>query len=436
MPGIFLLLGVIILVGFTGLLFFNRTKIPQSFYMIILGLLIGPVFHLVNPEVIMPYSTFFATLALLVILLDSGASLDLFAVFKDLYKAVLFTFIVLTFCVAAIGSFAHYILHWSWIQALILGVISSGTATVTVTALVSKLFIKKETKQLLIVESIFNDLTVVFGIVTILSYVQYKSLTVTQTLASMASSLSIAIVFGIAIALIWMFILAYFFEDTTLIYVFTLGVLFLLYDSVEFVGGSGITAGFVFTILLGNFHQIFSKLKGNMEGLQNKAIKTLRDLNFVGSDITFFIKTFFFVYLGIIFDITKLNMYLVVIAFSILALVIIVRFISSRILAIIDYNYSSDSFIISVIMPRGFVVTVVAFLIKQRVQEFPELNIPFLTELVLFLIFVTTLVSILGAFIYEHSRKSEAMAAQVAQQPKPAEEENWSERQLPDLGPG
>lgn len=47
---VFILTGVIISLGFIGNYLFKRKGIPDNLILIFLGLLLGPVFHLVEPS--------------------------------------------------------------------------------------------------------------------------------------------------------------------------------------------------------------------------------------------------------------------------------------------------------------------------------------------------------------------------------------------------
>ncbi len=70
-----LLLGLIILVSFIGHILFKYTKIPESLFMIFIGLAVGPVFKLVDQSIFMTYMPLVSTITMIIILLDSGFSL-------------------------------------------------------------------------------------------------------------------------------------------------------------------------------------------------------------------------------------------------------------------------------------------------------------------------------------------------------------------------
>ena len=77
---VFIALGAIILIGFIGRLAYDRTKIPESLFMILIGLLIGPIFGVIDPSSLLPFVPFVSVLALLLVLLDAGLDLNIFKI--------------------------------------------------------------------------------------------------------------------------------------------------------------------------------------------------------------------------------------------------------------------------------------------------------------------------------------------------------------------
>lgn len=63
-----LLLGLIILVGFVGQVLFRYTKIPESLFMILIGLALGPIFGVVNPTEFVYYAPTVVTITLVIVL--------------------------------------------------------------------------------------------------------------------------------------------------------------------------------------------------------------------------------------------------------------------------------------------------------------------------------------------------------------------------------
>jgi cell volume regulation protein A len=73
----FLVAAVIIILGFLGEEFFSRTSIPDAIFLLLLGLILGPIFQLFVQEELLAITPYFAALALIIILFDAGLNMDI-----------------------------------------------------------------------------------------------------------------------------------------------------------------------------------------------------------------------------------------------------------------------------------------------------------------------------------------------------------------------
>lgn len=393
MLGSFFLLGLIILIGFAGNILFNKTQVPEALFLILIGIIIGPVLHIVDPVDLNGMSAFIANLALIVILLDSGLSINIYRIIKK-SSALAFTLMVFASSTLLIAAFLYEFTAWNIWHALLLGVICSGTTTVTVMSIIGRLNIPDNTKSLLFMESTINDITLIAGAVVILNIMKADASGFFGVTNSIVASFSTALVLGAFTALLWSKILSKYLEKHPLNYVSTLGVLFILYDAVELLGGSGAIAALVFSITLGNLHHAVKKLKIDTEIVTESSVETLKKIRTIQLGITFFVKTFFFVFFGIIFSFTNLTQQTITISLAMLALMLASRYLSLKAVSFYDRSYLKDSLLITLMLPRGFVATVVAFLPLKEGIVVPQLN-----EIVLLIVFLTTTVAVFGATI-------------------------------------
>ena len=103
----FLILGLIILVGFIGRGIFRYTKVPESLFMIIIGLIVGPFFNIVDQSELADYTPLVVTLTLIIVLLDSGLSLEISDIARSFAKATVFTILVLIITTSVVGGFLY-----------------------------------------------------------------------------------------------------------------------------------------------------------------------------------------------------------------------------------------------------------------------------------------------------------------------------------------
>ena len=399
----FFLIGFVILIGFVGHLIFKKTRIPEALFLITLGLFLGPVSGYIYHAPLVPVEPFkditgiVTTIALIIILLDSGFDFDIFRIARTFSKAAFFTITTFVLTTGLVSLFMMKIVGWPPLTALLLGVVSSGTTTVTVSHLIDGLAMKEDVKQLLVLESVINDVTIVTGGVIITRFIKAEELVAAFSVQEIASmifgSILIAAAGGFLFFVIWVKTLNIT-ESSPLKFAYTLGMLFVMYDAMEFLGGSGPIAVLIFSLLVGNSDKLVKKL-GSGEPMLKMTRSTIRAIKYVLGDVSFFVKTFFFFLLGILFDPSSVTGKILLIAGGILVLIIIGRYISSRILALKYRDFSPYSKVIAIMLPRGFTATVVAFLPGEE-----GINIPGFTEIVLLMVFVTTVLAIGGTWLY------------------------------------
>src|SRR3989339_1761804 len=100
-----LILGIVILIGFIGKFFFNKTRIPESVFLMLIGILLGPVFNVVSGKFFIDNASFLISLALVVVLLDSGLTLNISKALKNAPTALIFTILVMLSTVAIVSVF-------------------------------------------------------------------------------------------------------------------------------------------------------------------------------------------------------------------------------------------------------------------------------------------------------------------------------------------
>jgi NhaP-type Na+/H+ or K+/H+ antiporter len=364
--------------------------------MIIIGLLVGPFFNIVDQSELANYTPLVVTLTLIIVLLDSGLSLEIADIARSFAKAAFFTILVLVITTSVVGGFL-YLIGWNPLHALLLGVVSSGTTTIVVTSLLIRLSIPREIKQILILESIINDVTLVTAAVIII--------------LAIVEPIAISVVVGIFFMIVWVNAIEWFYHGEELVYCFTLGVLFLMYSVVELIEGNGAIAILVLSLSLGNLPEIinkigrsrlFSRYPPTLKRMADRSEHVVDEIKKTQLDFSFFIKIFFFVYLGVIFDLSALTPFLVAICVIILALMFVSRYVSSRILALSDSNFKRYASIISAMVARGFTATFVALLPSTM-----GIEIPLLKELILMMVLFSTLPTIAASIIFERKARTE-----------------------------
>ncbi len=394
---VFALTGAIIILGFVGNYLFKRFKIPDILILMLFGFILGPFFNIINPEIITPVSEIFISLALLTILFDGGLHLNLYKVFEESPKASLLAIFGVLMSMILTAGFTYFLFNWDILHGLLLGSIIGGSSSPIVISLIRKIKVPEKVITLLSLESALTDaITIILGITFIQLITSPMGANIQNVFGEIASAFSVGFVMGLILGIIWIRILRLIkgeiYED-----ILTLSIVILFYSLTQSLGGNGAIFALTFGIILGNGIQI-SKIFRMKNGVEASEI-----MKKFQAQITFFIRTFFFVYLGLIISFTE--GFSILIYGIILTLILIVgRFSLVWLASIKSSFFKENEKIIGIMVPRGLSAAVLAQLIV--ISGIPNASI--YLNMVIIVIVLTVIISTLGILVFE--KKSEKPA--------------------------
>jgi len=402
-----LILGLIIIVGVAGNLLFGRTRIPESIFLLLTGLFIGPVMGWVPREFFLENMSFFVTIALIIVLLNSGLNLDIYRTLRNAGYAALFTIAVFVLTITTVAFVTVYFFDWPLLHGLFLGIVGSGTTTVTITHLVEKLkndrkFIDQDTKNLLVLESVVNDLTVITGASILLALSLPDVITGQSVVLIIFNEFIVSLLAGLILGGAWVFLYAYRLHESKLSYIFTLGLAFFFYFIAEWLGLNGAITIMVFSLIVGNPLVIVDKLRVRAK-IFEPLRKTVFTMKKIDIEFTFLIRTFFFVLLGIAFDLTVLkNPVVIFLSLGVLVAELVARYFGCVVMSFFHPSFKHARFIRTTLVASGVTSTLVAFLSIDA-----GIKIPHLAEIVLLLVALTTITAIIGTSVQEYKSMRE-----------------------------
>ena len=287
---ILLAAGVVIFLGVAGEAFFKKTGIPDVAFLMILGVIIGPVLGIIQPEAVIQIVPYFAAVALIIIMFDGGLNLDIKQMVKTAHFS--FTLAILGFILSVtIATLAvHYALDWSWIESILLGTIVGGSSSVIVFGLVRNMRISEETKNMLSFESALTDI-----LSTIIAFILFEAILVGQfdlqvLEETLGRAIVVGLVLGFGVGIPWMYVSTKL-GNAQHAYMLTLGILFVLFFLANSFGESGALTALVFGLMLGNRSHLAGILKFKLPRIE------LDDPTH--NQITFLVRSFFFVFVGL-----------------------------------------------------------------------------------------------------------------------------------------
>ncbi|MFH1420715.1 MAG: cation:proton antiporter [Candidatus Aenigmatarchaeota archaeon] len=342
------LFGVTIVVGYLGSLIFEKTKISDIIWLLLFGILIGPVFNLVDRGLFIAISPFIASLALLIILFDAGLNINFYQLVRGAPRGMLLAVLGFIIGVASVGGMAFYLFKFNLLTSLLLGSIVGGTSSPIVLSIISKIKMNNRAKTMLTLESVFTDPLVIIVSIALINIAIGTS--IVSPIQSILSSFSIGAVIGLILGIVWLFALDVL-KGKPFDYMMTLAILFLIYIGVEQTGGSGAIAALAFGLVLGNGGAFSRMLKLKKRFSIDYVMKTFQ------FEVTFFIRSFFFVYLGII---AIFNQAFLLYGILVAVVAVIIRIVVVEISTIGMRLSEHDRNIMSVVGPRGLAAAVLA----------------------------------------------------------------------------
>ncbi len=204
---IILLIGIVVFIAHFFTALFEKTRIPDVLLLMILGILAGPVFHLVSPADFGKVGSIITTISLIVILFEGGTTLDIKDLTKAMGQTLTITLASFIITVAIASVFCIFVLDFKILEGLMLGTIIGGTSSAVVVPLVKGLKLKEPVSTILILESALTDvLCIIFTIAFIQAALGEGSET-GKLIGSIFSSLVVASVIGAIGGFVWLLFL-------------------------------------------------------------------------------------------------------------------------------------------------------------------------------------------------------------------------------------
>ena len=347
-PILLLAASVVIIMGVLGEAFFKKTGIPDILFLMVLGVIIGPVLGIIQPEAVLEIVPYFAAVALIIIMFDGGLNLHLGKVVKTAHFSIILVIVGFAVSVGIVGSFAHYGLGWEWIDSILLGSIVGGSSSIIVFGLVKKLHISEEAKSMLNFESALTDIFAVIVAFVLFEAILSGEFSLDLLGVTIGKAVMVGLVLGFGVGIPWMFVISKL-KNAQHSYMLTIGMLFMLFFLATSFGESGALTALVFGLMLGKKNYFTRVLK----------IKFPEDLidDSLHNQVTFLVRAFFFVFVGLLASFAQIEY----VIFGVIAAIAIYigRIIITKTVLVRGFS-KLDIKVTSVMIPRGLAAAVLA----------------------------------------------------------------------------
>ena len=340
---------------------FEKTRIPNVLFLLFVGLLIGPVFHLASPEDLGRLGKIFTTITLIVILYESGTRLNFDGIGKAIGPASLLTVFNFLVPVAVGMAVGYYGLGLDLLPSAFMGACVGSISTPIILPMLKQLKLGKKAESVVFLECALSDIVCLIGALALLDAMDSGSFSIADTIKHMAISLLFATSIGLATGYFWTSIRRYVITKLKNSMFTSFALAFIIYGFCELLDINGGMAVLSFGFMLGNideFSNILEKRDPEKNFIKRKnPMLLMEDEKNFYSEIAFIFKTFFFVYIGMSIKLSESDHIIMGILF--ICLMFIVRIPSIALFCRQGYS-SRDRRIMSILNPKGLVSAVLA----------------------------------------------------------------------------
>jgi cell volume regulation protein A len=305
---ILLLISGIIILGFIGEIAFRRRRVPDMLILMLIGILIhySGIIPRVYISSLEQFLGLFGIIALTLIVFGGVLKIDIGRYGKAVSRGIVIAILDIVFVMGILTPLLYYFFKIPFIDSLLLSGVLSETSATFIISLLSRLKIDEVVNHAIQIETIFNSVLNIIAVLLILNVIG-KNSSYIGIAGYLFSTVSEGIILGGVVGIVWLIAL----KQATVphYYMATVGVIFMLWAVSDYFNASPILSVFIFSIIIANSVPL-SKIMKISGSVDTEKLLTFND------EISFFVLTFFYVYIGIfvnIFDVPAFIIALIIV---------------------------------------------------------------------------------------------------------------------------
>ena len=322
------------------------TRVPDIIVLLLIGVGLGPILKWVDPSHFDATIRILGMLALVLILFEGGLELRLKEAIRYSPGGVLLAFVSYGFTTGLVALIAHVLLHMAWVDAALLGAVLGSTSAAVVLPAIEQISAPEPIKVTLTLESSLGEIIAVLTVGTLISLGGGDQSLVQGLITGFGHHILVDVAIGVAVGVVWSrlwpLVAGQHFSNAL-----NLGTVLGVFAVGRYFGGSGLLAELVFGLTLANMPRTPRMMR---QGERMLAFH---------SEITFLVRSFFFVLLGIMAQVVSKAYTIPIIA--ILVSLVVARWVAVRATrwSIRDVN-EADTELLWLMFPRGLITAVLA----------------------------------------------------------------------------
>jgi len=291
------LLGGLLVLAFLAEEGFARWGVPPVLVLMASGLVLGPASGFLPAERFLEVAPHFGALAFLLILFEGGLDLHIASVIRRLRAGVAMA--VTGFAVAAATAVAAGVAAGlPPAAAMVLAIVVAPISGAIVLPLAGRLGLREEVRTVVILEAALADVLAVLAMTLARQVLTGGGLAGLLAMGSMLAAL-FSVLLALGAGLAWPRVLRRL-GDRRFVDVLTFGVALTMWGFVETIGASGALAVLVFGLVLANEKELLEAVGLAPEPVASVTGEAVARLHVFTAQLTFLVRTFFFVFLGVV----------------------------------------------------------------------------------------------------------------------------------------
>ena len=361
-----LLVATIFLIGVIGEIIFERTGVPDVVWLLGVGILLGPVLHIADRETLGDIAPYFGAITLVIVLFDGGSELRMRDASRAAPRAILLgvtSFLISSAAVAVVSMLiaaAGWLPDgWSWLHGITLGAILGGSSSIVIMPAIRRLKLPPALSNLVSLESALTDVLCVVVAVASIQIAVTGATELSESLTTLLRAFGIGLGGGLVVGLLALLTLKRL-RQSMHAYPLLIGMLLITYVALDAMGGSAALGILVVAVLVGNASEIADKV-----GLARSA-KLGKNVIYTHDQLTFFVKSFFFTFMG-----AMLGPPWGLVALGVgLGVLLVAARVPAVLIGMLGAGLKqTEKWLVTVLLPRGMAAGVLAILPAQQGME-------------------------------------------------------------------
>jgi len=288
----------IFLIGVIGEVVFERTGIPDVVWLILVGIVLGPMSGLVDRSQLTEIAPYFGAITLVIVLFDGGSGLRLRELTHAAPRATLLALVGFLLSAGAVAAASMGAARlgmlpesWGWLHGIMLGSILGGSSSVVIMPALAMARLEASVSNLVNLESALTDVLCVVVTAATVRIAVVGTTDAAQAAATLGEAFAVGLGIGVTAGLLALLALRAL-RRSSHAYPLILGALLIVYVLIDHVGGSAPLGILAMAVLVGNAPALSKAV-----GLARSA-RLSRGVEHAHDQITFIVKSFFFVFIG------------------------------------------------------------------------------------------------------------------------------------------